>query len=147
MRLVLALVNTAIKYVKENKRVVLIGLFAIIGVFLVIISARPESDSESQNTTELTLDEYQRNLEEEIASLCSDVDGVGKCRVFITFERGAQSTYKGSTMTETKPPRVLGVTVICSGGESDSVRRSLSDMLCALFDIGYNRVAILKLNS
>jgi hypothetical protein len=100
-----------------------------------------------EGQAEQTLDEYKESLEGKIESLCSDVSGVGKCRVFITFERGVQNSYKGSTVTETKPPKVLGVTVICKGGEIDSVKKAISDMICALFDIGYNRVAVLQLNS
>lgn len=137
------------KYVKENKRILLIAGFALFGIFLVIISSsigNGERSVSADGGTE-TLEEYKIRLEGEIESLCSDVAGVGKCRVFITFERGAQNSYKGGTVIETKPPKVLGVTVICKGGESDSVRQELSDMICAIFDIGYNRVAILKLNS
>ena len=95
----------------------------------------------------MTLDEYREQLESEVAALCSSVSGVGKCRVFITFERGAASTYRGSSVIETKPPLVLGVSVVCSGGDSDRVRSELTDMLTALFSIGSNRVSVLKLNS
>ena len=91
--------------------------------------------------------EYEEKLESEIEKLCSSVDGVGKCRVFITFKRGEQNTYKGSNLIETKPPEVLGVTVVCRGGDSEAVKQELSEMLSALFDIGYNRIAIMKLNS
>ena len=137
-----------VKYAKENKKVVIIAAFAILGILLVIVSSSVGKDGATFDTSaEMTLEEYKEGLEAEIESLCSDVAGVGRCRVFITFERGAQNSYKGGSVTETKPPKVLGVTVICSGGNSDSVRAELSDMLCALFDIGYNRVAILKLNS
>ena len=115
----------------------LIAGFALLGIFLVIISSSVgRGDSKSTSEQALTLEEYKAQLEGEIESLCSDVAGVGRCRV-----------YKGSAVTETKPPKVMGVTVICKGGDSDSVKRELSEMICALFDIGYNRVAILKLNS
>lgn len=136
-----------LKYVRENKKLLLIAGIAVFGLFLVIVSSSFGGEKASENSNVETLEEYKTRLEGEIESLCSDVSGVGKCRVFITFERGAQNSYKGSTVTETKPPRVLGVTVICRGGDSDSVKRELSDMICAIFDIGYNRVAILKLNS
>ena len=140
--------GSIVKYAKENKRFVLIAAFAFLGVLLVFLSGSigKESGTDGAERT-LTLEEYKESLEGEIASLCSDVAGVGKCRVFITFERGAQNSYKGNTVTETKPPKVLGVTVICRGGDSDSVKREISDMICAIFDIGYNRVAVLKLNS
>ena len=117
-----------------------------LGIILIFISSS-FAKSEDKGSGEITLDEYKDRLEEEIASICSDVDGVGKCRVFITLERGEQNVYKGTSVIETKPPKVLGVTVICRGANSDTVRAELTDMLTALFDIGSNRVAILKLNS
>jgi hypothetical protein len=140
--------NGILKYAKENKRMLIIAGFALLGILLVLLSGSiGGKESESIETAEQTLDEYKESLEGKIETLCSDVSGVGKCRVFITFERGVQNSYKGSTVTETKPPKVLGVTVICKGGEIDSVKKAISDMICALFDIGYNRVAVLQLNS
>ena len=123
----------------------MIALFALVGIFFVVVST--SSGSSKPSDGELSLDEYKERLEAEIESLCSDIEGVGRCRVFITFERGVQDTYKGSTVIESKPPRVLGVTVVCRGGDSDAVKSSVAEMICALFDIGYNRVAVLKLNS
>lgn len=139
--------GSIIKYVKENKRIITIASFALLGIFLVLMSSSMKKDDGGGGEEVISLTEYKERLESEIESLCTAVSGVGRCRVFITFERGEQSSYKGSTVTETKPPKVLGVTVICEGGESDAVKRELSEMVCALFDIGYNRVAILKLNS
>ena len=121
-------------------------IFLIIGVVLLFISSSTGKRAESVGSESESLTEYKKQLESEIASLCSDVDGVGKCRVFITFERGEQNEYKGSQVIETRPPRILGITVICRGAESDTVRRELTDMLTALFGIGSNRVAVLKLN-
>jgi hypothetical protein len=118
----------------------------LLGIILIFVSSSFEK-KEKDSQDGIALDEYKLRLENEIASICSDVFGVGKCRVFITLERGEQNVYKGSSVIETKPPKVLGVTVVCRGADSDYVRAELTDMLTALFDVGSNRVAILKLNS
>lgn len=133
-------------FIKENKRILKIGLIAALGIILILISSSVGTSETKKNDGEITLDEYKERLEAELSDLCSDVRGVGKCRVFVTFERGEQNTYKGSAITETKPPKVLGITVICKGADSDRVRSELTDMLTSLFDIGSNRVAVLKLN-
>jgi len=134
-----------ISFIKENKKLWRIGVFIFIGIVLIFISSSfnsaPEKDGE-----ELTLEEYKEKLEGELTDLCSDVKGVGRCKVFVTFERGEQNTYKSGVIIEKKPPRVLGVTVICQGADSDYVKRELTDMITALFDVGTNRVAVLKLN-
>lgn len=123
------------------------GLFIALGIALILLSssfgAEPKEKSQSEA---LTLEEYKEKLEGELTALCSDVSGVGKCKVFVTFERGEQNTYKSGVIIESKPPKVLGVTVICRGADSDYVKRELTDMITALFDIGSNRVAVLKLN-
>ena len=123
------------------------ALLILLGLILILSSSFSE-DAKNENRNEIiTLDEYKQRLEEEIRELCSSVDGVGKCRVTVTFERGEQNVYKGSSVIETKPPKVQGISVVCRGADSDRVRIQLTELLTALFDIGSNRVAILKLNS
>lgn len=134
-------------YIKENKRLWRVILPLALGIILILISsAISKSEGESPGS-ENTLGEYKEGLEREIADLCSDIEGVGRCRVFITFERGEQSIYKGSSVIETKPPKILGVSVICQGADNQTVRARIVEMITSLFGIGANRVAVLKLNS
>ena len=116
-------------------------LLVAIGLLLIII---PLSEGSADLETEQTLEEYRESLEEEVASLASGIKGVGRCRVLITFERGSLNTYKGGTLTETRPPLVSGVTAVCDGAENDQVRARLTEMITALFGIQSNRVAVLK---
>ena len=112
---------------------------------LIFSASGGQKTQKSENYDSLA--EYKESLETELARLCSSVEGVGKCTVTVSFERGEEKLYKGSTLIETKPPRVMGITVVCRGADSDSVRASLTAMLSSLFDIGSNRVSVLKLNS
>ena len=128
-------------YLKGKRRLGVIALALFVGLLLI---AAPFSGATDEASVGDPLGEYKKTLEADVASLASGIKGVGKCRVFITFERGAQYTYKGGELVETRPPLVLGVTVICSGGESDLVRARLTEMLTALFDIPSSRVAVLK---
>ena len=130
-------------YAQKNKGSVLLFALLMLGVFLLILSSAPET--EIQEDTEL-LEEYKARLEEELSAVCSSVSGVGRCKVTVTFERGEEKIYKGSSVIETRPPKVLGVTVVCKGADSDKVRSEIIDMMSALFDIGTNRIAVLKLN-
>ena len=139
--------SSAVAYVSKNKKIIIAALLLIIGIILVFSSSFGNGGKETGVKSEMSLDEYRAELERQVASICSSVEGVGECKVFITLERGEQNVYKGSSVIETKPPRVLGVSVVCRGAESDLTRRRLTEMLTALFDIGSNRVAILKLNS
>ena len=117
----------------------LLLLLVSVGLMLVAISS---VDSEASAEPE-GLSEYREELEKSLEKLCSEVDGVGKCNVMVSFSRGEENTYKGNQLIESKPPRVQGVTVVCVGGDSALVRSRLTQMICALFDIGANSVAVL----
>ena len=139
-------VNSAKEYVSKNKKTVLLVFLLICGVLLIAFSSSP-FETESEGETGETLDEYKKRLEDELGAVCSSVRGVGKCRVTVTFERGEERVYKGSSIIESRPPKVMGVTVVCKGADSDTVRAEIVGMMSALFDIGSNRIAVLKLNS
>ena len=134
-----------LSFIKGNKMLWRVGLFIALGIALIIISSAFDVNASSVQEAD-SLDEYKEKLEERLAELCSEVEGVGKCRVLLTFERGEQSTYKNGVIIENKPPKVMGVTIVCQGADYDYVRRELTDMATALFDIGSNHVSILKLN-
>ena len=140
------MINGFISLLRENKRVRAALILLIVGVLLIIFAASQKKSSPEVKETD-SLEEYRRELEDRVENLCASVEGVGKCKVYVTFSRGEQSCYKGSVLIESKPPEVMGVSVVCSGGDNLEVKRALTEMLCALFDIGTNRVAIMKLNS
>ena len=132
---------------RKNKKVLCVALIAVLGIVLIFASSYGEKEDVRDKEEKTSLDEYKERLENEIASLCSAVDGVGKCKVIISFERGEQTVYRGSSVIEVKPPEIKGVIIACRGADNDTVRLQLIDMMTALFDIGSNRVAISKLNS
>ena len=136
----------AMDFIKKNKKALGVALLLLLGIFLLIFSSIDPSLSEGAESVD-SLEEYKSRLEAELGELCSSVNGVGRCRVTVTFERGEERVYKGSTLIESKPPKVMGVTVVCKGADSDLVRAELVSMMSALFDIGSNRIAVLKLNS
>ena len=128
----------------KNKKWVIISALFIFGVLMLIGSAA--SVGGAGNAEGEPLSEYKERLEEELSDMCSSVRGVGKCRVMVTFERGEENIYKGTNLIESRPPKVMGVTIVCKGADSDAVRAELVGMMSALFDIGTNRISVLKLN-
>lgn len=131
--------NSIITFLKEKKKIALILILIALGLLLVALSSVDNTDAADTDG----LSEYKEELEGRLEKLCSQVDGVGKCTVMVTFSRGEENMYKGNQLTESRPPEVLGVTVVCDGGDSTAVRARLTQMLSALFDIGSNRIAIL----
>ena len=135
--------NSIVSRLKGKGKYAAIAVVALLGILLLSLSGGGGDDAPEKDA----LIEYRERMESEVSELCESVDGVGRCRVFITFARGEASTYKGSTVIETRPPLVMGVTVVCEGGDSERVKGELVRMICAMFDIGTNRVAVMKLNS
>ena len=95
----------------------------IIGVLLLVvgIGSGREEDAPAE-TAEV------KSEAEELSELCSAVNGVGRCRTMITYSDGGQ---------------VYAVAVLCDGAESALVRARVVDLVCSLYGIGSNRIAIL----
>ena len=130
----------------KRGRMILIAL--ALGIVLLLSSLLMQGvDKEEYSSGNVSLEEYKAALESELGELCSSVAGVGKAKVMVTFDAGAEYQYKNGNLISSAPPRVKGITVICRGGDKDSVRAELSDMLCALFEIGKNRICVLKLKT
>ena len=126
---------------KNKKTLAVIGLL-VFAILLCLVISSPESEVSDEET----LEEYKLRTEQELEKLCSSIDGVGKCTVTVSFSRGAESSYKSGKLTETKPPKLMGVAVACRGADSVKVRAALTELFTSLFDIPTNRIAILKLN-
>lgn len=130
---------------KGKYRVLFIVCAAIVGVVFIAFSFGGGRESDTEPNAE-SLAEYKATLEGELESACSSIRGVGRCEVIVTFARGAENTYKGTSLIESKPPEVMGVSVICQGADSDDVRACITGMMSSLFGIGANRVSVMKLS-
>lgn len=114
----------------------------LIGVcFLLILlgsSGKKKTVAEPDSLTE---------QEAKIAGICESVRGVGECRVMVTVAEGEVTNYRGSAVIGTVPAKILGITVVCEGADDPAVRSDLIRMLSSMYDIGTNRVNVLKLSS
>jgi hypothetical protein len=133
--------NRYVSYIAKNKNKVLLAALIALGMLIMLLSLGGEEDSDATEA----LSDYKKRLEDEIETLCSSVEGAGRCRVTVTFEQGESFEYRGSSVVGSSPPKVLGVTVICEGGGSPEVCAGISRAMVALFDIGTNRVCVLKM--
>ncbi len=136
-----------LSFVKEKKGIAIAFIFMLLGVILIFSSSLFDADeNKDAANTEKSAEEYRLYLEEELEGFCEQIEGVGRCRVFLTIEINKTDSYKSYYVSETSPPAVLGITVLCEGADSDAVKKNLTQMLAALFGIGSNRISVLKLN-
>ena len=102
-------------FLKKKGGLWILVLVVSVGLFLLVFFSGGEQ-VESDGATE-------------ISELCSSVEGVGECRVMITYEGGEP----------------VGIVVVCRGGDSVQVRHRLYEMLSALYGIGANRISVEKM--
>lgn len=133
-----------LSFLRGSRRGRRVLLLLLLGLLLLLLSATLSSRGEG--TAETALEDYRDELEGRVATLCTSVQGVGRCRVMITFSAGEQVTYRGSVRTGSTPPQVDGVCVVCDGADSVQVRSELSGVIAALFGIGENRIRISKMS-
>lgn len=132
-----------IKHLTRGRLLLLLS--GVAGICLLLLgSCEGLSDAQStiNNGSSLTVLTYAEAMAEEAEALCARVGGVGDVEVVIVLEEGERYTYSGSHITSSTFPAVRGVAVVCEGGERDSVRAELTRLLCALYDIGANRVHV-----
>ena len=107
-------------WLRSDRRVILLFLVAALGLLLLVLPSFLSSLSFGADDTAT-----------DIEAICSSVDGVGECRVLLSFgEDGGQ---------------VVAAIVICEGGDRLDVRHRLTELLSAFYGIGYNRICVEKM--
>ncbi len=113
---------TFLKGLLKGKRLIFFIIVLSLAVFLLFFT------SEGEEKEEADLNDTEARIE----ALCSTVDGVGECRVMVTFADDSES-------------RVFSVAVVCEGGDSVRVRAALTELITSMYGIGAHRVSVMKL--
>lgn len=139
----------------------------IAGVFLLLVGSGIGTQSKSATTSEseseiqedaADLAAYEEKLENELEALCESVAGTGKVDVMVTLGSGCRVVYvtdeKGEIATTgtgsaqravyrtLQPPTVVGVGIVCKGGDNPHVQRALVDLVSTTLGITTNRVFV-----
>lgn len=166
-----ALAQLFCKLKNDKKSVVTLAL-GFLGIVLMLLSELP-SFSSSDNTVEAKQEIYAvSDLCRDVEKLISQVEGAGEVSVMLTYEtagekifakdREAENSADNKRRTSDKYiivdgdqgenglivkeiyPEIRGIAVVCTGGDNPQVRREISVLLSALFDIGSNRISIAR---
>lgn len=100
----------------SSRRVWLILIPALVGVLLLLGTASLGSLPKEESGAS------------EIEQLCSSIEGVGECRVMLSYAQDGRT--------------VVAVAVVCDGGDSVTVRHRLTELLSSFYGIGYHRISI-----
>ncbi len=109
------------------------GMLAVVlilglGILLIFLGSAEGGESEGVMSTE-----------ESIEKICSSIEGVGECRVLVSYKTEAGAFGSGGGEV------IVGIAVVCEGGGSDNVRRRVTEVLSGLYGIGANRIRVEKL--
>lgn len=129
--------------------------------------------SEAEEVSSFDEAEYVKSLENKLEEMICLISGAGQTKVIITLECDYETVYakdgsfanddgstdedteyiiidsdktQGGLVLKTVTPKIRGVAVVCSGGDSLYVKTAVTDMLSALLDIGTNRISVSKLS-
>lgn len=105
----------------EGNRIWLVVLM-LFGLILILIGNEQTGEKIAVTQTE----------EMRATEMCAMMDGVGDCRVMMTYRPDSDEVY--------------AVLVLCDGAESVAVRERITSLFTSLYGIGSHRVEIEKLN-
>ena len=155
-------------FLKDKKNIKILYVILFIGIiFLAISSFVPEREKneEAQQTNPCA------DLEERLEQSLSQIQGVGKTEVIVTYSAGSErvlATDRESDMSESssrqsekvvtvnkggeqmpvirseKSPVVHGVVVICDGGANAAVQKNLREAVGALTGVLPHNIGIFK---
>jgi len=146
------------RYLCEKKSLFIIIAALILGGVLMMYG----SGQNEHKALDKEPDFDTADLEKKVAQLCENVVGVDDVRVMITADTVSEKLYaknsqQNSDYTRTeyvtvsgglleigeRAMTVRGVAVVCTGGDDADIKLKLTGMICALFDIGADRVSVI----
>lgn len=168
----LPLVNK-IKSLKHKERYIVIA--CVLGVALILLSELvPSGNSSTKNADDgMDYQEYIVSLEEKTQDIISSIDGVGKCKVMITLCETDESFYASNIEENTDSghiskkneyvfyednnndspvlikqtfPKVMGVAVVCQGGDNAFVKERVISAVSSLFGISSAKISVSKIS-
>ena len=144
--------GTLVRYLKNMKGKWTLLLLGVAGVILLLFGSLGGNATKAGES--IGAEDYRAALTAEVTLLVSEVRGAGEVTVLLTLESGESRIYAenstGGTVTvggdgllvESRPPRVVGVAVVCTGGDDPAVRTEISDLLAASLGVGAHRIKI-----
>lgn len=141
-------------------------LIIIIGIILMII---PTTSKEEPTGVVVETKIQEDNTTEDLATILSQIKGVGNVRVYLTTLEGAQTIYqtdeditsqstRSQTVTTTdaqrnqeglviqvNPPIYRGAIIVCEGANDPAVRLAVTEAVANVTGLGANRISVLKM--
>lgn len=157
------------EFIKKYRYAVLV---LIIGIGLMMIPS-PSSETKEDSNVPQAETKAAISVEEQLASVLSQIEGAGKVEVMLTVGNGEETIYQfdentsnssdtntvqKNTVTITdaqrnqaglvrqiNPPVYLGAIIVCEGADDPSVQYMIVDAVSKITGLGANRISVLKM--
>lgn len=143
---------------RQNKLLLLLGAA---GLCLLLFSGLSMGEEPTPTLTPLAAaEEYRAALTEELTSLCQQVKGVGRARVFLSLASTEIAVYEKNQSGDSETvasvgaeplllayrlPEVQGVTVVCEGGDNAAAVRELYALLRTTLGLDTTKIHVAPL--
>ena len=160
-----------VRSMKKSGKLAIALILLAVGALLLLLGNRGGKDASPtmpDGPTEVdtpSVEEYRAELESRMEAICSRVAGVGQVEVVVTLDGGFSYVYATDKKTTSggetvsyvtvgsgsgeslvylteKPPAIVGIGVVCTGGMDATVRREVTALLSAAFGVGSNKIYV-----
>ena len=132
----------------KMRRIIIIA--GIAGIALIFLSNYIDlgNSSDKKREEEFSVTTYSTQIENDLQSVISHIEGAGKTEVLLTMENSVEYVYLDDSTTKTKEiePIIRGVLVVCEGGDSPVVVERITEAVTKSLDISEAKVCITKLS-
>ena len=151
---------------RKNRAAIYAIVGAVAGLLLLLWGSFGGGESEAASFSDTAeIEAYCSYLEAQAVKLCESVKGVSNVTVTLTLDGGFEQIYatdrtiSGNTQSfehvklgsgsgaqlcavSVSAPGVAGIGVTCRGGGNERIRAELTELLCAAFGVGANKIYI-----
>lgn len=142
---------------KKHKSKIIISLLAVFGIVLILLGSTGFRAEKSSNS--FSPSTYTAELEKKLESFLKNVDGIDNVDVIVTLDISNERVYaknEGSydyiLSSSGDPisiaeiyPYVRGVAVACTNGQSDNVKKEITELISCYLGISTNRIKIVPI--
>ena len=155
-------------FFRKNRWMIILSILSLV-LLLVFLDKNETGKKKPIEST--NFQSYSEVLRKELETTLTKMSGVGKCTVFLTFSDEGETVYACDEDVSTSDgkidsdrkyvlissrseglvlkvysPSVLGVAVICEGGDSTRVKNDVTEILSRTLGLTADRIAVKKMN-
>lgn len=157
---------------KPNSKLLFPIVAAVIGIGLLFagnLMGKSKTDTEEptgiSDPAQMDADAFAESVEEKITEICREVEGVSNVRAAVTLGGGYRAIYASDSQSSGtsyrnemvltgngssekailigyQNPEIVGIGIVCSGGNEPSVRQAIISLVSAAFNVSTNKIYV-----